>query len=268
MTRRSYIIALVLFFVAVGGVLALSPGKTRSVQSTVLGLVSPFLRNGSALQKRFSAFREGLKSLSELEQENKLLVVQNKELKATNQTLRDLEQENNRLRRALEYRERAEFRLIPARIVARDSSTWWNTVKIDRGFDDGIKDDMPVLTEEGLIGKTTTVARNMATVILIADENCKVATKVEGSREQGIVKGARTSSTTLPQISLNFLTKDAGLVPGQKVFTSGVGGVYPAGILVGAIKEFKVRELDGAATVVPAVDLTSLEDVFVIAGKK
>jgi rod shape-determining protein MreC len=68
----------------------------------------------------------------------------------------------------------------------------------------------------------------------------------------------------MPQISLNFLSKQANLQPHQKVFTSGVGGVFPAGVLIGEIGEFKMRELDGYATVIPAVDLTTLQDVFVV----
>ena len=266
--NRSSIAAVLLFLVAIAGLFTLSPRNTQKLQSAFLGVISPFLKTGSSVEKRFNAFREGLKTLDQLERENKRISVQNKELMATNLTLRDLEQENNRLRRALQYRERAVLKLIPARIIARDSSTWWNTVKIDRGSEDGVQGDMPVLTEEGLVGKTTVVSEHAATILLIADENCKVAAKVEGTREQGIVKGERTSSNTMPEISLNFLSKGADLKPGEKVYTSGVGGVYPPGVLVGAIRDFKVRQMAGYATILPAVDLTTLEDVFVVAGNR
>jgi rod shape-determining protein MreC len=259
---------LLVFVVAVGGIFALSPRNTQKVQSVFLGVISPFLKTGSSLQRQFVALRQGLKSLDELERDNQQLRVQNKELSATNQTLRNLEEENNRLRRALEYRQRSIFRLIPARIIARDSSSWWNTIKVDRGTNDGIKSEMPVLTEDGLIGKTTVVAADACTILLVADENCKVAANVEGTREQGIVKGERTSTNATPQIGLSFLSKTANLKSGQKVYTSGFGGVYPAGVLVGVIKEFKVRELDGYASIVPAVDLTKLEDVFIVSGQK
>jgi rod shape-determining protein MreC len=266
--RRFNIIVLVVFLIGVGALFALSPANTQKIQSAFLGAIAPFLKTGSALESRITAIRQGLKTLSELDVQNKQLLVENKELKSTNLMLRDIEQENNRLRRALEYRERASFQLVPARIIARDASTWWNTVKIDRGFADGVESDMPVLTEDGLVGKTTTVAEHASTVLLIADENCKVSAKVEGTREQGIVKGERTSTNAMPEISLNFLSKTADLKPGQKVYTSGVGGVYPPGIAIGAIKDFKVRELDGYATLVPGVDLSTLEDVFIVFGKK
>lgn len=266
--RRFNILALVVFLVALGGLFALGPSGTQKAQSTFLGFISPFLKTGSNLEKKITVIREGLKTLDQLEVENKDLHVQNKELQAINSTLRGLEAENNRLRRALQYRERAVFHLVPARIIARDASTWWNTVRIDRGFDDGLQSDMPVLTEDGLVGKTTTVADHSATVLLISDENCKVAANVDGTREQGIVSGERASGTGMPVISMRFLSKMANLHSGQKIYSSGVGGVYPAGLFIGAVKQFRVRELDGYASIVPAVDLTTLEDVFVVLGKK
>jgi rod shape-determining protein MreC len=69
-------------------------------------------------------------------------------------------------------------------------------------------------------------------------------------------------------LDLNFLSKQANLQPGQKTYTSGVGGVFPSGLLIGTVKEFKVRELDAQARLTPAVDLSKLEDVFVVTGRK
>jgi rod shape-determining protein MreC len=264
MMRRANIAISVVLLLGVLAFFTLSPRNTRNVQSAFLGLLSPFLRTGSAVEARYTAIREGLKSLSELEDENQRLNIENRELKATNQMLRDLEQENNRLREALQYRKRSKFKLIPARIIARDSSTWWNTVMINRGSNEGIEPDMPILTEAGLVGKTTTVAADMSTVLLITDENCRVAANVEGTREQGIMHGERTSTTTQPQIILDFLSKTAALKAGDRVISSGVGGVYPPGIFLGVVKEFKVRELNGEATIIPAVDLATIEDVFIV----
>ena len=174
----------------------------------------------------------------------------------------------NRLRHALNYRERSVFKLIAAEIVARDSSTWWRTVTINRGKKDGIEIDMPVVTAEGLVGKITTVSDNISVVLLVSDENCRVAASVEGSREQGIVSGERLTTGLTPLLDLNFLSKQADLKPGQKVYTSGVGGVFPSGLLIGVVKSFRVRELDGQAQLTPAVDLSHLEDVFLVTGRR
>ncbi len=268
MNRRIVVPSVIIFVALTALILFLSPHNMRRVQAGFLGMISPFLKTGSTMEKKYRDFREGLKSLEQLEEENKRLTVANKDMSATNQTLRGLEAENNRLRNALGYRERAVFKLMPARITARDASTWYNRVIIDRGSKDGLRPegDQPVLTEEGLVGKTTDVSDHAATVVLISDETCRVAATVEGTREQGIVRGERTSSGSSPSIGLNFLSKQANLTSGANIYTSGVGGVFPSGVLVGQVKEFKARALDGHASLVPAVDLSRLEDVFVVVG--
>ncbi|HEY3600885.1 MAG TPA: rod shape-determining protein MreC [Chthoniobacterales bacterium] len=265
---RSSIVAIVIFGAALLALFSIGPQATRKIQATFYQAISPFLTTGSGLEKQITSVRAGLKSLEELERENTALRVENRSLKATNEALRDVEHEVNRLRHALNYRQRSLFRLVPAEIVSRDSSTWWRTVTINRGSEDGVEPEMPVLTDEGLVGRTTTVAENISVVLLVSDENCKVAVSVEGTREQGIVTGERVEGSVTPMLELNYLSKQANLKPGQKVYTSGVGGVFPSGLLVGTIKTFQVRALDSQAKLAPAVDLAKLEDVFVVIGRK
>lgn len=265
---RSSIIAIVILVIAVGYLLSFGADGTRKLQSGFYQLVAPFLTTGSGLQKQITSVRSGLKSLEDLERENSALRVENRSLRATNQALRDVEHEVNRLRQALKYRERSLFKLVPAQIVTRDSTTWWRTVTINRGKADGVEPEMPVLTDEGLVGKTTTVSENISVVLLVSDENCRVAAAVEGTREQGIVTGERIAGALAPVLDLNFLSKQADLKPGLKAYTSGVGGVFPSGLLIGAVQSFRVRELDGQARLTPAVDLSRLEDVFVVTGRK
>ncbi len=265
---RTNVIALLIFGAILGYFLSFGPESTRKFKAGIYQLIAPFLTGGSGLQKQITSVRTGLKSLEQLERENAALQVENRALRATNQGLRDAEHEVNRLRHALNYRERSVFKLIAAEVVTRDSSTWWRTVTINRGNRDGIEADMPVATDVGLVGKVTTVSDSVSVVLLISDENCKVAASIEGSREQGIVSGERVVSGLNPVLNLNFLSKQADLKPGQKVYTSGVGGVFPSGLLIGVVKTFRVRELDGQAQLTPAVDLSHLEDVFVVTGRK
>jgi rod shape-determining protein MreC len=266
--NRTSIIALLIFGAILGYFLSFGTETTRRFQASVYQWLAPFFTTGSGLQKQITSVRTGLKSLEELERENGALQVENRQLRATNQALRDVEHEVNRLRHALNYRERSVFKLVPAEIVTRDSSTWWHTVTINRGKEDRIDSDMPVVTDEGLVGKTTTVSNTISIVLLVTDENCKVAASVEGTREQGIVSGERVAGGLTPLLDLNFLTKQANLQPGQKAYTSGVGGVFPSGLVIGTVKSFRVRELDGQAQLAPAVDLSHLEDVFVVTGRK
>lgn len=264
--RQINIIATIIFLVAVMVLFTFTPRNTQMLQARFLGLVAPLLKNGSSLQKQIIGFREGMKTLNELDAENKQLRIELAELKATDQTLQGLAAENNQLRRALDYRQRSTFKLVPARIIARDAGTWWSTIKVDKGSDDGVDTDQPVLTEDGLVGKTTVVAANASTVLLISDENCGVAATVEGTRERGIVHGTRTSTATEPDLVLGLLSKLANLQPGQKVYSSGLGGVFPSGVLIGVVRKFQVEPLEGTATITPAVDLSTVEDVFIVTG--
>lgn len=265
---RTSLIALLIFGAILGYFLSFGPESTRKFQAGIYQLIAPFLTSGSGLQKQITSVQSGLKSLDELERENANLQVENRRLRATNQALRDVEREVNRLRHALSYKERSLFKLVPAVVVTRDSSTWWRTITINRGTEDGVEGDMPVVTDEGLVGKTTTVSANISVVLLISDENCRVACSIEGTREQGIVAGQRVNTGVAPFLDLNFLSKQADLKPGQRVYTTGVGGVFPSGLLVGVVKSFRVRELDGQAQLTAGVDLAHLEDVFVVTGRK
>lgn len=262
-SRFSIILAL---FIAAFCVTLLSTRLLKRAQEETLSLFSPFFNSSAFVKKQLGGLGKHLMTLNELDAEYHRLLLENKKLQAENDLLRGLEEENIKLRATLDYRERSAFRLLPATVISRDHSVWWNTIKINRGSKEGIAPDMPVITDRGLVGKTTSVTDHLSVVMLVTDEDCKVAVKVEGTREQGIESGLRASTGDL---QLCFLDKLADLKSGQKVYTAGVsGGIFPSGIEVGTVKSFQVRELDGQAILDPAADLNNLEDVFVIVGAK
>ena len=252
-----------------GVLFLLLPQQTKhQLQGVLFQLVSPILRTGASVQEGLGGVRGGLKRLDELERENQKLRFDNEQLRASNSLLKNLESEVNRLNRALSFREQSAFKLLPAHILSRESATWWNFCTIDRGTKNGIATDMAVVTEDGVFGKITTVAKDVAVVLLISDESLRVSVAIEGTQEQGIVSGTRASSNYVPDLKIRFLSKTANLKPGMKVLTAGSGGVFPSGLVVGTIKDFFVKELEGVASVTPAVDLASVQDVFVVVGQK
>ena len=268
MTKLHFILLGVTILIAVI-LLSLSSERMRSWQGGYLRVSNPALQAGSALSDKVTKLQKGLKTLDQLEEENAAMTAQNNQLRAANQLLGDLETENKSLRAALDYRERSAFKLLPAQIISRDASSWWNTAKVNRGFAQDVESAQPVLTAEGLVGRTTTVSKDLSIILLLTDENCQVAARVEGTNEQGILSGQRVAGNASPELVLNFLNRDANLQPGMKVFTAGVSGaVFPAGIPLGVIKEFRTRELDGQALIEPAADFSRLEDVFVVLGSK
>ena len=268
MNKLHFILLGVAVFTAVV-FLSFSSERMRSWQSGYLRVSGPALQAGSAISGQVEKLQKGLKTLDQLEEENAALFAQNNELRASSQLSGDLDSENKRLRAALDYRERSAFKLLPAQIIGRDASSWWSTVKINRGFAQNVDAAQPVLTAEGLIGRTTTVSKDISIILLLTDENCQVAARVEGTNEQGILSGQRVAGNSSPELVLNFLNRDANLQPGMKVFTAGVSGaVFPAGIPLGVIKEVRARELDGQAIVEPSADFSRLEDVFVVLGSQ
>jgi rod shape-determining protein MreC len=204
---RTNIIALLLFGAILGYFLTFGPTTTQKFKAGVYQLLAPFFTGGSGIKKQLTSVRSGLKSLDQLERENANLQVENRELRATNQGLRDAENEVNRLRHALNYRERSVFKLIAAEIVARDSSTWWRTVTINRGKRDGIEIDMPVATDEGLIGKITSASDSV--LGCIADFRRKLPRRRQGGRKPGTGNrvGERVTPGLTPVFEPEFLVE-------------------------------------------------------------
>lgn len=247
----------------------LSPQSTKQrMQGALFQFISPILRTGASVGHEIGDVSGGLKRLDELQKENEQLRSEIEQLRAENSLLANLEKEVNRLNRALGFREQSPFKLLPARVVTRVSATWWNTCTISCGSNEGVAPDMAVVTESGLVGKVTTVGKDVSVVLLLTDESLRVSVTIEGTQEQGIISGTRASSTYAPDLRIRFLSKSAKLQPGMKVLTAGTGGVFPSGLVVGMIKDFTANELEGVARVTPAVDLADIENVFVILRQK
>src|SRR5256885_14165964 len=117
---RASVIALLVFGAVLGYFLSFGPDTTRKVQASIYQLFAPFLKGGSGLQKQITSFSGKLKSLEDLERENASLLVDNRQIRANKQALRDVEHEVKRPQHALNYRERSVFKLMPVQVIARD----------------------------------------------------------------------------------------------------------------------------------------------------
>jgi rod shape-determining protein MreC len=135
---------------------------------------------------------------------------------------------------------------------------------IDKGLLDGLATDTPVISSAGLIGKTGKMAPHMAEVILLTDEACRVSARIDGTLEQGILSGERGGLDLRPDLRLRFLNRAATISPGATVVSTGEGGVFPAGLLIGRVKRFEVKDITGEAVVEPVVDFSQLRHVFVL----
>jgi rod shape-determining protein MreC len=147
----------------------------------------------------------------------------------------------------------------------RDPANWWRTVQIDLGSRDGIHENLPVLTEDGLVGRVSSVSFACSQVVLVGDPNCKVSALVENpTHDMGILTASGPLDNSL--VELSYLSGSANLKPGQNVISSGLGGVFPKGIPVGQIVDASPVEfgLYTVARVKLNVNLGSLEQVWVL----
>jgi rod shape-determining protein MreC len=183
--------------------------------------------------------------------------------------LDEIVRENNQLRRALQYVNKAPLSLVAARVISRKPSTWYNTMIINKGKAHGIEVDNPVIVpvgeDAGLVGKVSeVVGDNSAIILLLTDEMCQVSAKLQNSQEQGILNGQRGALRTMPNLRLRYLSREAEVAPGRKVVSSGVGGLFPPDLVLGEVFSVEIGALDAEVTVNPSVNFEELIDIFVV----
>ena len=235
MRQRSLGLWLVLGVLLVA-VLNLPPSVTQAVKNTVREFVAPMQEAVTGFTR---SVREGLSSvrgLGGLVSENQRMSGELARLMAEVSDLKSLERENEQLRRALDFHARARRDLIPAEIIARSRDGWWQTLRINKGASDGLHADMPVISLEGLVGKVASVSEHTADVLLLSDPTCRVAAQVLRTGTFGIVAGRGPNWEGQVICRMEFINKNAAIMAGDEVVTSGLGGIFPRGLLIGYVE--------------------------------
>lgn len=258
------LIALVLFLVATAWTITRSPAAVRQLQRGYYTCVSPFVSKGSELEKRIRTFDQELKHSALLQAKVTALEEEVIILRTKAKHNQRLEEENAHLREALKFPQREKFSAVTANVLRRNPSTWWQTAIINRGTDDELADTQPVLSTDGLVGKVELANESESTILLLTDEKCQVSAKIAGTHEVGILNGQRTQSDGKPTLRLRFLSPNAKVNSGMKVFTTGRGGLFPPDILIGTIEKYQSGSFSAEATVRPAVDFDDLHTVFIL----
>ncbi len=258
------LIALLLFLTGAVWALTRSEAAVRDIQALYFSAMSPFLKSGSQLETKARGLLEETRNSKALEAELSAIKGEIGRLRMIESRFRDLERENAQLRHALDFKKTTEFDVAAAQVIRRQPTTWWQTVEIDAGQDSGVGTQLPVLSNEGLVGKIDRVEKSRSSVLLLTDETCLVSARVEGTAEVGILSGQRGQFEGNPMLRLKFLSKDATLRPGQRVFTTGRGGIFQSNILLGTIETVERGPLDSEALVRPSVNFADLGTVFVV----
>lgn len=174
---------------------------------------------------------------------------------------RELLATHERLRELLRFKETIDRPVVAAQVIGLDPTGWFQSVIIDKGKRDGIQWDMAVVNAEGIVGRVVAVSMDYAKVLLIVDQNSAVDCLIQSSRDRGMVRGLSHNRCTL-----DYMSKSSEVAAGDRVVTSGLGGVFPKGLPVGTVASVKegAENLFKEIEVIPTVDFSRLEEVLVI----
>ena len=203
--------------------------------------------------------------------ENETLKTRVDELTEENTRLRSEQFELDRLRSLYELdQEYMQYHKIGARIIAKDSGSWFSVFRIDKGSDDGIKEDMNVIAGGGLVGIVTDVGANYATVRSIIDDSSRVSAMAQQSGDSCIVAGDLQLFKE-GRLKLSYMEKDDDIKDGDMIVTSNISGKFLPGILVGYATDITVDYNDNltkSGYLIPAARFDRLQEVLVITDLK
>jgi rod shape-determining protein MreC len=222
---------------------------------------SPVTSVSSAVSGYFDRFV----TLRSAQDENAQLKQKIQELEVELQGKQDLTNENERLKNLLQLKQESKSQVLPAKIIGRDPSNWFNDSIINRGTADGVKLYMPIVSNGGLIGRVTAVSLLTSQITLVTDERSGVGAivgEVGTSNALGVVNGIKDKEL----LEMRYVPGYVELKVGDIVYTTGQDGIYPAGLKIGEIVEVRT----GSATVPhtiyiqPSAKISSMQEVAVL----
>lgn len=231
--------------------------------------LNPIVGIQSWISSRYTALYDFVtvpRDVASLRQQNAVLTNENSQLQTQIIQLQQQLKEAEVLYALLDFaRSRPENEYVASAVIGRDPSPFMSYVIIDHGSDNGLRHGMPVVTQQGLVGRVDAVTASAARLQLITDPGSTINVRLQSTQTETLLKGSITGDLTLEMIP-----QETKLKIGDLVLTSGLGGGYPADVLVGQVVSIQHREgeLFQTASIQPAVDFTQLQAVLVITNFK
>ena len=227
--------------------------------------VSPFISAQSWMSQRYLAFNDFFNSprdMATLRAENTRLESEVAMLQSEVVALQENLAQSDILYTLLDFaRTNPEHEYVAATVIGREISPFLQYVIIDKGSNDGLRHGMPVVTQQGLVGRIDALISDAARIQMITDANSTVNVKLQTAGVEGLVRGSVTG-----EISLDMVPVDIEVQIGDILMTSGLGGTYPANIFVGQIFSMQSKQnvLFQTGSIQPVVDFSNLSAVLVI----
>jgi rod shape-determining protein MreC len=259
--RRILVIIFILFLALLLFLPRQSQEWLSHVGGPLVGILEVPLRSVASLQDSISEFWDHYIALQNVWEENRHLRQEIQRLQGEQNLLREQTIIATQFQQLMAYQETAPMTTLPARIIGRNVSNWYRAMIINKGDRDGIKPEMGVITNAGVVGRVIRVNPSTAIVLLLSDPNVAITGMVQNTRDEGIIQG-----TPQGTIHMKYLPPLSPVQPGDPVVTSGLTGDFPRGLQIGRIQQvtkadtdlFQLGEID------PIVDFSKLEGVLVI----
>ncbi len=200
-------------------------------------------------------------SLVGVDAENRELKRRLRSLEAEHRRDAEIELENRRLARLLDFQGDVPSQFVTARVIAKDAEGLFQSFTLDRGEGSGIEPGMAVVCADGVVGRIAQVSPHASRVLLISDHNSGVDALVQRTRARGIVEGGLNRTC-----SMKYIKRGDEIDVNDDVVTSGLDGLFPKGILIGRVSRVTRKDLglSRVAEVVPSADFAKLEEVLVL----
>jgi len=259
---------LLIFFVLASLILIVlnEAGYLEPVEGVILRLISPLQARLATIVETSGGLFRAARDLRDLRQRNEELAEKYAQLLIENVALKEAAQENATLRYFFKFaQQHPGFQLVGGevrtRVIGRDPSNFLRYLIIDAGETQGVKKGMTVIVPRGLVGRVQSVGSNWAKVLLITDPRSSVSTLIQASRATGQVQGQVGGDLVMKYISQEEIVSE-----GEIVLTSGLGGSFPKGLVIGQVIAVQQRDSDlfQRAMVRPTVDFDRLEMVLVV----
>ena len=258
-------LSLLIFFLIMSFSLLISQGhkgkRSNSVAQWIMTLFAPFHNLTVNIVRGTRCIWSDYLFLVGVQQENRELKNKVEFLKSLNNQYVEAVQANKRLRKLLAFQERIDEPTLSSEIIGKDSTNWYKSILLDKGSLDGVTINMPVVTYNGVVGKIHEVTNHTARVLLINDVNSSIAVLIQRNRAEGILAGSGNTCCTI-----KYLRRDVEIRKGDRVITSGMGGIFPKGLMVGTVSKIQkpTYGLFQYADVIPEANIADLEEVFII----
>jgi rod shape-determining protein MreC len=242
-------------------------GEQKVLRIWTQTFASPLQNASSKVSGATGGFFQQIWNFRSTAQENEQLKERLAKTELELNTARQATAENERLKALLNLNEQTKIDSIPARVIARDPSVWFNTITINRGSSSGLAVNMPVVTGSGIVGRVITVSPWAAQVMLITDEKAGAGAVVGQLGQSGALGSVRgRSDLGVSVIEMRYVSGLEQVEVGDNVMTTGQDGIYPPGLNVGKVVDVKKGTATQAHQILiqPGAQLDHLEEVAVL----